>query len=460
MSEEAPYRPFWFRLTPFLGRPPQLTQQQWSVLGLVAIVSLFEQYDLYLFSLNLRHIQTDLAIAEAELGWFGSLVRSGALLSILIALAADRFGRRRILLVTVLAYTLLTGATAFAPDAWSFVALQFCARAFAVAETLIAIVVIAEEFEPQHRGWGIGALGAIQACGAGLAALAFGFVDLLPGGWRSLYLVGLVPLLLVAHWRRSMPETSRFTQLQRERATALRAAPPLQPIVELLRTRPGRLTSLAAVALLLSLATSTGAFFAPKFLQDVHGWSPAAVASLNFLGGALAIVGNPLAGWLSDRRGRRPITVLFALAYAGVTIVFYSATGVLAPALWVLLIFSMMGTDVTLGTYGAELFPTSQRSTASGLRMGAKELGGVAGLALVSLLFGQVGSNWSAIAILCGVSLAAPLLVWLAFPETAGRSLEEIAPEPGTAQSTPPTTSSSRGPMRAATEVSRSASKP
>ena len=68
-------------------------------------------------------------------------------------------------------------------------------------------------------------------------------------------------------------------------------------------------------------------------------------------------------------------------------------------------------------------------STASGLRMGARELGGVGGLALVSVLFGVVGSNWIAIVLLCGVSLIAPLLVLLTFPETAGRTLEEISPE-------------------------------
>jgi hypothetical protein len=61
--------------------------------------------------------------------------------------------------------------------------------------------------------------------------------------------------------------------------------------------------------------------------------------------------------------------------------------------------------------------------------MGARELGGVAGLALVSVLFGIVGSNWLAIALLCGISLAAPVLVLLAFPETAGRTLEEISPD-------------------------------
>jgi putative MFS transporter len=153
------------------------------VLGLVAIVSLFEQYDLYLFSLNLKHIQADLAIDEARLGLLGSIVRAGSLLAVFVTLAADRFGRRRLLLVTVVAYTVLTAATAFAPDATTFVVLQFLARIFATAETLIAVVVIAEEFAPEHRGWGIGAVGAIQGCGAGLAAVMFGFVDVLPFGW-------------------------------------------------------------------------------------------------------------------------------------------------------------------------------------------------------------------------------------------------------------------------------------
>ena len=59
------------------------------------------------------------------------------------------------LLGTILAYTLFTGATACAPTAQVFVLLQFCARTFAVAETLLAVVVIAEEFDPDVRGWGL-----------------------------------------------------------------------------------------------------------------------------------------------------------------------------------------------------------------------------------------------------------------------------------------------------------------
>ena len=110
-----------------------------------------------------------LGIPESQLGVLGAVVRAGAFLSVILAIAADRWGRRALLLLTVLGYTFFTGATAFSPNAETFVVFQFFARGFASAEVMIAAVVIAEEFPPENRGWGIGALAALQALGAGLA---------------------------------------------------------------------------------------------------------------------------------------------------------------------------------------------------------------------------------------------------------------------------------------------------
>jgi putative MFS transporter len=427
-DDDRSYRPRWLRFAFFLGRPPALTRRQWRVLGLVSIVALFEQYDIYLFSLNLKQIQADLGIAESQLGLLGGLVRSGALFALPLTLAADRFGRRRLLLLTILGYTLCTGATAFAPNVTTFIVFQFLARIFTSAETVLAIVVIAEEFDAEHRGWGIGALGALHACGAGVAALAFAFVDVMPYGWRALYAIGLMPLLVVAYLRRSLPETDRFGALARERSE-FHATPPLAPAFDLVRRYPRRLASLALAVVAIEMAVGPAVFFAPKFLQDVHGWSPGAVAALNGLGGAIAVVGNSVAGRLSDRHGRRPVTVLFTAGVIVAIVSFYALAGSFAPPLWVPLIFGMMGMQVTLGVYGAEMFPTSVRATASGVREFCKTGGAVAGLALVSVLFGVAGSNWMAIVLLCGIGALAPLIVLLSFPETAGRQLEEIAPE-------------------------------
>ena len=398
------------------------------MLGLVAAASFFEIYDLFLFQLNLKQIQAELGIPEAQVGNLGAIVRFGALPAFLVGLVADRFGRRRVLLFTILAYTVLTGATAFSPNAETFVTLQFLARTFAVAEGLLAVVVIAEEFDPETRGWGIGALGAIQACGAGLAALVFMFVGILPYGWRSMYLLGLGPLLLLAYWRRTLPETRRFQGYKREERPA--ALQILRPLASLVRVYPFRFGLICSVLFALALGESAAGFFGPKYLQEVHGWSTGAVGGMTFFAGAFAIVGSTFAGWLSDRIGRRPVTVAFLGLQVVFTLAYYNAPSLFIVPIWIAMVFTALGANVTLAAYGTELFPTSYRSTASGARVIVATLAGSLGLALESALYAVVGSHSTAISLLVLIALVGPLIVAAAFPETSGRQLEEISPEP------------------------------
>ncbi len=432
VASERVATPRWYRAAPFLGPAPSLTSRQWRVLGLLATAGIFDQYDLYLFSLALKQIQLGLAIPEEQLGYLGSIVRLGALPAFLILFAADRLGRRRVLLATIVGYTVLTGLTALAPNLETFVALQFAARSFAVAEVLLAVVVIAEEFDPGLRGWGIGALAALQACGAGLAALLFALVGGVEGAWRGLYLVGLIPLGLVAWLRRTLPETAHF-QAQQERRTALGARVELlRPLLDLLRVYPGRFAATAAVAFIGGLAGAAAAFFGAKYMQDAHGWTPRAAGMMVFLGGALAIVGNVAAGRLSDAIGRKRVAIGFVLCDALLTIAFYNSGGWWLVPIWIGMIFASMGGGVTLSALASEMFPTSYRSTASGARAVLAAAGATLGLAAESVLYGVVGSHWTAITLLASVFLAAPLIVGLAFPETAGRELDEISPERAT----------------------------
>jgi putative MFS transporter len=417
-------RPRWQRWLPFLRGAPALTPRQWRVLGLVSLATLFDQYDLSIFGMALPQIQAGLGVAEADVGWLGSILRLGALPALFIALAADRVGRRRALLGTVLAYTALTGATAIAPDARTYVLLQFLARVFGTAEMLLAVVVISEELGADARGWGIGALFAIKSCGVGLAALLLPFAAGSAQGWRALYLVGLVPLLLLAWLRRSLPETARFeARVQSaERGVWL-------PMRRLARDYPARFAATSAIALALSLGIAAADLMGPKYLQQAHGWSAGQVSLLYVCGGAFAICGAPLAGALSDRFGRRRITIAAGVLLFALFLAFYNGAGLWLAPLWIALIFVLIGNESLLSTYGAELFPTSHRTTAAGARLVVATLGGSLGLALESMLYGVTGSHWSAISLLLGVALVAPLTVAFALPETAGKSLEEISPE-------------------------------
>jgi hypothetical protein len=88
-----------------------------------------------------------------------------------------------------------------------------------------------------------------------------------------------------------------------------------------------------------------------------------------------------------------------------------------------------LGAHVTLSAFGVALFPTSSRATAAGLRLVCATLGGSVGLLLESLLYRVVASHWVAISTLTILALLGALLVARCFPETAGRPLEDIAPE-------------------------------
>lgn len=428
-SPEYQPAPRWIRQFAFLGTPPAMTARQWRVLAIVAAASFFDQYDSGLFSLALKQIQADLAIPEESLGLLSSVVAFGALPAIFLTWAADRLGRRRLLMATIVVYTLLTGATAFSPNAETFVVLQFFSRMFITAEYALALVVIGEELDDDNRGWGIGALAALAACGHGLAYLLFGLIDLLPFGWRSLYLVGLGPLLMIAWFRRGMSETPYYERfVAGESGTAGRGGP-FAPFFRLVRDYPGRFAAAGSLYFLLGLAERAAFFFAPKFLQEVHAFPPIAVAAMGLVGGFFGIFANTLAGRWSDRFGRKPIAIAFLTILPLAVIAFYNAWWGFVPFLWMVVLFSAMGGGVLLSMYGVELFPTSYRSTAAGARAAVGTLGAVAGLSAESALYAVFGSHWVAISVLTGLALIGPLIILFAYPETRGRSLDEISPE-------------------------------
>lgn len=408
-----------------LGRTPPFTRRQRRVFWIASTAGFFDQYDRALLSLALKQIQAGLKIAEAHLGAVLSIVRLGYLLSLLLTPFADVFGRRRLLLYTVFGYTIFTGLIAIAPGERTFVVFEIIARAFAGAEAAIAMVIVAEEVDAAHRGWAIGLLGGVSSVGYGLAAIVFAFINVIPYGWRGLYAIALVPLVLIIPLRRVLPESARF---EKEKLEGLKPLKVWEPLAQLYSAYPGRLMMMLSIAFLGSMGGNAAGFLFPKFLQDAHQWSPANVSELFFFGGALGILGSIVAGRLSDRYGRRTMGATFMLLSPLLTIWIYTAPGWSIVPAWILEVFFDIASGTILNAYSAELFPTSYRSTAGSALVVAGTTGGAIGLFLEGVLYNFTGSHARAICYLTVFWMLAPAIMWF-FPETSGRELEEISPE-------------------------------
>jgi MFS family permease len=407
------------------GRTPPFTSRQRRVFTIATTAGFFDRYDIALLSLALKQIQNGLKIAESHLGTMLSLIRIGYIFSLLLTPLADVFGRRRLLLYTIIGYTIFTALSAVAPDERMFVIFQILTRAFAGAEAAVALVILAEEVDAAHRGWAIGLLGGISSAGYGLAAIAFAFVNSMPYGWRGLYAIALIPLALLIPLRRTLPESARFEKEQIEGAVSVKV---WEPLIQLYSTYPKRLAMMLSVSFLASMGGNAAGLMFPKFLQEAHGWTPGNVSSLFLFGGALSVIGSIIAGRLSDRLGRRVMGATFFIAAPLMTIVMYSASGFSIVPAWILEVFFDIAASTVMNAYSAEMFPTSYRSTAGSALTVAGTTGGALGLFLEGVLYSFTGSHARSICYLTVFWMLAPVMIWF-FPETSGRELEEISPE-------------------------------
>jgi putative MFS transporter len=396
-----------------------LTARHRTLLFLLGSATLFQGYDTFIVSMALPYIGRDLSASEASLGFALSIIRVGALASVVFGRIADRYGRRRMLLATILAYTVATAATGLSQGIGEFVVLQLFAQIFLVTELSLAQVVVTEEFPLSFRSRGQGMLGAFGALGAGLAAMLFPAFQASAFGWRGLYFLGVAPLLFVAFLRRSMPETARWQSAHRRGETERASGADL-----IAHETRGRFFLLLALGFALGVCVSPAFSFASYRATNAFGWSPTEVSAMVLLGGGLGTGGWFVFGSLAERLGRRAVGVT-AFAGTGIAAALFYRSRWLGPA-YAALVFTEAGAMVALNALGTELFPTRLRSTAKSWITNATVVGAVTGMAAVGLFGSPAGGTDRVIALaaLMPVLLSATVAL---LPETRGLELEEIA---------------------------------
>jgi MFS family permease len=395
--------------------PAGLASTDKKLLLLLAAAFFLAKYDMSVLNLALPDMQASFNIAEDDLGKVIGAAKLGVLPAVFLALFSDHIGRRRLLMVTLLGLSIATGATGFARTAEEFIAIQFCASAFATAEEIIALIYVLEMLPALHRGWGVGFLAAMGGIGSGAASLLYALVGYLPGGWRALYVIAGFSILYIAWLRRLLPESTLFDRYV-ERNAKLDF---WQPVLEIYRFHKREMTAIALIAASFMFQLSATINFMSKYLQEAHHYAPQEVSLLFIVAGSIALFGTTTAGRISDYIGRRPTLVVVLVVNCAATIAFYNTSGWLLPLAWIASLFSFFAIEVMINAIGGELFPTRCRSTASSVRSICAMFAGVAGLAIEGTLFNELGSHAAALSIMCLSTLLAIPVVLLMLRETS-----------------------------------------
>src|SRR5262249_18092349 len=276
----------------------------WLLLGLLMSVTVFEGYDVTIFHLCTPDIARTFHLDDAAVGRMASLVRVGGMAAFFLVMYSDRIGRKTIVSATGLCYTLFALFPALSQGLATFTLFQSCAQLFLSAEFGIAIIMISEEFPATSRGTGVAVLNGVGLLGVVAGGVLYAIVVDSRWGWRGMYFIGIIPLLLVAFLRRNLRETVRFEALRVERQrtgtgggllAALRHA--VEPLLGPYRSR------ILLVALLWNSVGLVGApavtFFTLYAKRD-HHWTSAQISQAIVLAYLIGTLGHLLAGWSLD----------------------------------------------------------------------------------------------------------------------------------------------------------------
>lgn len=409
----------------------ELTKYQWLVLAVAWLGWVFDSMDALIYNLVLTPALRELLgkqATPANIGWHGGLILAVFLVGwavggILFGIVADRFGRARALVITILVYALFTGLAGTARS-WEALMLYRFFTALGIGGEWAAGATLVAEVLPESLR--VRAAGVLQSAWAAGYFLAAGLYLLLSQyGWRVMFFIGIAPALVALLVRMKVREPERWQQ-EREssRSTFL--------IAELFAPNRRRDT----------IVGSTLAFVAVFGLWGATNWTPSLIGELLGRDTDAATVARKvsyavmwlnvgaLAGYLAfaplaervGRKGAFAFMLLGAALSLPATFLLpasYSMTLLLIP----LLGFFTNGIFSGFPVYLPELYPTRIRATGAGFCFNAGRILAASGPFLTGVLVAQFGSYARAASSVAAVYLIG-MVVLLFARETKGMPLE------------------------------------
>ncbi|MEK6553275.1 MAG: MFS transporter [Bacteroidota bacterium] len=399
----------------------EIQPRQWKTLLAAQLGWMLDAMDIMFYAFALTAIQTEFKLTSAEAGALASVTLvASAFGGIFFGALADKIGRARALVFSIISYSIFTAMTSTAQSVAMLVVWR-CLVGFGMGgEWSAGSVLVSETWPAKHRGKAIGLMQSGWAIGYILAAIISAAV--LPAfGWRVLFIVGILPAFLTLWIRRNVPEPEIWIQNKKNKMTDSLIIIFKKPLLK--KTLTASLLTTCVLFAYWGLFTWMPSFLSKPVEQGGAGLGIVKSSTWIVPMQIGAFFGYLSFGFLADRFGRRPVFLTFLIS-AALLVPLY---GQLARHDLLLLIigpfigFFGHGYFSVFGAMLAELFPTNIRGTAQGFTYNA----GRAFSALSPFVVGALADHYgigSALALTAFFFLMGAVIIFL-LPETKGQEL-------------------------------------
>ena len=390
-----------------------------KLLGLAGTGWMFDAMDVGILSFVIAAIAIDWNLSSAQMGWIGSVNSIGMAVGAFgFGLLADRIGRKKVFMMTIVLFSVASGLSAFTMTLTAFLIMRFFVGAGLGGELPVASTLVAESVEAKERGRVVVLLESFWAAGWLIAALIAYFV--IPDfGWRVALIITALPAFYALYLRRKLPDSPKFVADGKPKQSA-------RERLQLLWSKKYiKRTLMLWIVWFTVVFSYYGMFLWLPSVMVLKGFSMIQSFGYVLLMTLAQLPGYFSAAWLIERAGRKFVLATYLLGTAASALAFGNA-----ESLTMLLLFGALLSFFNLGAWGAlyayspEQYPTSIRATGSGMAAAVGRIGGIFGPLLVGSLL-TAGYGFGLIfGIFCGAIIIGVLAVVFLGTETKQLELE------------------------------------